>query len=232
MANYASIQAKVSKGYAKAATILGQACQHYRPAGATAPIAPATLLGTLPAFFATEPDLKLRKPGGYKDAIRFGSFDYARTQPGDYLVGPDGLTHFVAAQDPLEVAECVECNRVLSVTRSGNNDPASVGGPRGYGGRMVTPSPAEAAAGLAEVILMTGWPASVLLGTKGESAPVSGRLPTGTRSPGWAIKMPAAPGVTLGNTDRITDDLGRTYIISAAELTPRGWNVTAMEAVP
>ncbi len=230
MANYASIQGKVSKGYAKAAQVLGQANQHYRPADPLAPVDPTSLLGALPAFFATEPNLKLVRPGAYKDAIRFGSFDYTQTAVGDYLVDPNGLAHFIAAQDPLLVAECVECNAALSASRAGSNDPQDRGGARGYGGRILTPAPAEDTA--PETPLMTAWPASILLGTKGEAGDPSGRLPSNTRAPWWAIKLPAFPGVILDVTDSLTDAIGRRYTISAAELTPRGWNLTAMEAIP
>ena len=225
----ATYQPFITLGYKLAADVLGLPQQHYRPADPLAPVDPTSLLGTLPAFFATEPNLKLVRPGAYKDAIRFGSFDYSVTAVGDYLVGPNGLAHFIAAQDPLLVAECVECNAVLSATRTASNDPQDQGGARGWGGRVLTPATAENTA--PETPLMTGWPASILLGTKGEAGDPSGRLPSNTRAPWWAIKMPAFPGVLLDVTDSLTDAIGRRYTVSAAELTPRGWNITAMEAI-
>ncbi len=227
-----------SLGFGVAAGALAQVfpefadtCQQFRPNGAANPTDPANQIGTVTALFDTAPDFKFRTPSQFGKPQWYGLFDFSATQAGDYLVGAKA-TWFVAAIEAIHPPLCIRCNRrVLTITRAAGNDAQAQGGPRGYGGRIVAPSLAEAAAGLAETPLMTGWPASVLLGTKGESAPVSGRLPTDTRSPWWKVLLPAVPGVTLSNTDRMTDDLGRAYIISAAELTALGWSITAMEAI-
>jgi hypothetical protein len=110
---------------------------------------------------------------------------------------------------------CVQCNRMVSVLRVIQSDSVGV---IGYGGDS---SDVESA-------LMSGWPASILQGTKGEAN--DARLPGDVRTPWWAILMPAFSGIILRTSDIITDDIGRRYIISSAELTDMGWRITAMQA--
>jgi hypothetical protein len=76
--------------------------------------------------------------------------------------------------------------------------------------------------------LATGWYASVLQGTKGEKNEVG--LPGDVRNPWWLILLPQIPGVTLRTSDLVSDDIGRRYVISSAELTDLGWRLTAQQA--
>jgi hypothetical protein len=226
----ADIQALIDAGYGYAADVLGASFAVYRPSGPLSPTDLTRQIATLLAKFDVSPTFAHRQPSNYKNPIYYLLADASMLLPGDYLVGAQG-TWYVAGIEPNVPPLCIACNRTLTLTRTSDNDATHAGGARGYGGRITRPSAAEATAGLGETPLMTGWPASVLLGTKGESAPATGRLPTDTRSPWWSIKLPAVPGVTLGNTDRVTDDLGRAYTVSAAELTDLGWNLTAVEAI-
>lgn len=207
------LQAKVYSGYAKAALRIGLDYKHYRPATAMQPIWDE--LTTLKASFNAE-DMKYGKPNKYGKPTWFGIFDAAQTQVGDYLVGPNGETFFIAAQQALLPVLCVQCNVVLDVHR-----PAQVSGVGAQGYAGATPA--------GETLLMKGWPASLLQGTKGEKSDVG--LPGDARNAWWAVLMPAFAGVTFKAFDTLQDAGGQRYIISSAELTDMGWRMTAQMAV-
>ncbi|MEB0133578.1 hypothetical protein, partial [Pseudomonas sp. CCI2.4] len=152
-------------------------------------------------------------PNKYGQAAWLGLFDATLCAPGDYLVG-EGGTFFIAAMQSTLPIYVVQTNRTVSVLRVGMDSGVGLGG---YGGD--TPA--------TEAPLMTGWPASVLQGTKGEANPAN--LPGDIRTPWWAILMPAWPGIVLRTSDIILDELGRKYVISSAELTDMGWRMTAMQ---
>ncbi len=211
MTDGTSIQAKIYHGYAKAAQKLGLSYGHYRPLTANDPITDPNQLATLSASFC--PDGSYRKPSAYGKPLWQCLADGSQLQVGDYLAG--GSTFFIAAMQPLLPIIAVECNRVVTVSRPG---PADFVGSGPYGAS--TPG--------TEVKLMTGWPASVLQGTKGEKNDVN--LPGDVRLPWWAILMPQFADVVIETSDILTDDLGRRYIVSSAELTDLGWRMTAQQA--
>ena len=76
--------------------------------------------------------------------------------------------------------------------------------------------------------LMTDWPASVL-GAAGGHHPLS-ELPSDASVPFWSVLLPTTPGVALRPADLMQDDLGRTAVVSAAELTELGWRVAVRQA--
>lgn len=203
--------AKVYKGYGKAAQRIGFVYQQFRATSPTNPLA-TTALQSLPCSFTT--NFTFNQPNKYGQATWLGIFDGTNVEPGDFLVGHQG-TYFVAAMQDLLPIYCVQCNRTISVLRAGMD--SSVG-QVGYGGD--TPA--------TEQVLMSSWPASVLQGTKGEQN--EAKLPGDVRTPWWAILMPAWSGIVLRTSDIITDDIGRRYIVSSAELTDMGWRITAMQA--
>ena len=49
-------------------------------------------------------------------------------------------------------------------------------------------------------------------------------------SPYWTVLLPAFPGVVLRPADLMTDDLGRTAVVAAAELTDLGWRLSVKQA--
>lgn len=204
------LQAKIYKGYGQAAKRIGFDYQQYRATSADNPLSSA--LQTLPASFTT--NFKYSAPNKYGEATWIGLFDGTDFAPGDYLVGPGG-TFFIAAMQATLPIYCVQTNRTVTLLRVSMDDGV---GQVGYGGD--TPE--------TEVPLMQNWPASVLQGTKGEANET--KLPGDVRTPWWAILMPAWPGVIIRTSDILTDDLGRKYVISSAELTDMGWRMTAMQA--
>ncbi len=212
--NGAQIQQKLYAGYAKAARVIGTTYQHYRPTSATNPISNATQMASLSVSLNAD-DPTYARPNVYGKATWYAIMDGSQMQVGDYIVGIEG-TLFVAALQQLLPIFMVDCNRTITVLRPGMDSGV---GEIGYGG--------DTAAN--EVALMTAWPASLLQGTKGEKNDVN--LPGDVRTPWWLVLLPAWPGVTLRTSDIITDDIGRRYVISSAELTDLGWRCTAMQAM-
>lgn len=213
MANAATIQRHIYRGYAISAQHLGTAYSQYRPTAADLTgLAPIST--TLLASFNAE-DMTYSKPNKYAKPTWYALVDGTQTQVGDYLIGAAG-TFFIAAQQALLPILAVECNRVLSFARP--QAQAQFGAVTNYEGN--TPA--------TQTPLATGWHASVLQGTKGEKNEVG--LPSDTRTPWWAILLPSIPGVTLQTGDLISDDIGRRYVLSSVELTDLGYRCTAQQA--
>jgi hypothetical protein len=208
----ATLQSRLYKGYAQVAKRIGNAFTLYRPTSAdmsAAQIVATNLLASLNAE-----DMTYRRPNKYGKPTWYAVMDGSQTQVGDYLIGDTGK-FFVAAQQPLLPILVVECNRTINVSRP--HTQTQFGAVTDYEGTTAAN----------ETPLMTGWPASVLQGTKGEKGGVA--LPGDVRDAWWAILLPQAPGVVLRSGDIITDDLSRRYIISSAELTDLGWRLTAQQ---
>ncbi|MDF7658321.1 hypothetical protein PUG81_05015 [Erwiniaceae bacterium L1_54_6] len=210
----AKLRGKVYIGYGKAAKRIGYVAQQYRATSASSPLQ-TTALQTLNASFTT--NFTYSVPNKYGQATWLGVFDGREFLPGDYLVSPQDGTFFVAAMQTTLPIYCVQTNRTIDVLRT-TQQPGG-GGVQGYGGTT------EAN----EVAIMSGWPASVLQGTKGEKSPVN--LPADAKTPWYVILLPAFGDVILRTSDIITDDIGRRYVISSAELTDMGWRITAMQAL-
>jgi hypothetical protein len=207
------LQGRISWGLNVAARRLGASADAYRPDGPARPLAPVNRFLRLHAAF-TGPDGKFARPNGYGAALWHGVFDTAYTRPGDYLA-QDGAIWFVAAQQRLLPALCVSTNRVVSFVR-----PAAptTNGVNLYGGVSLADA----------TTLLTDWPASVL-GASGSGHP-DADLPTDGAIPYWTVLLPAFPGTLLRPADLMTDELGRTATISAAELTELGWRLTVKQA--
>ena len=208
----ATLQQKIYAGYARAAGKIGLSYQLFRAAGALNPMA-GTPLATLAAAFSAE-DYRFAKPAGYGQAAWWGLFDGAQTAVGDILVGPK--TFFIAAQQELAPILVIEAPRLVDLHRPFRE--TGVGYQTAYGG--TTPEQ--------ESVLAQQFPASILAGARG--APASADLPDDLHDPGWAILMPAPPGVTIRTSDILKDDLGRRFDIASAELTPLGWRLAAIQA--
>lgn len=208
----AKLQQKVYAGYAKAALRIGPAYSLYRPTSAINPFSSGPVT-TLNASFNAE-DMTYSRPNKYGKPTWFCLVDGSQVRVGDYLINAT-QTFFIAAMQPILPILAVDCNRTISVRR-----------PQQQTGFGAQPYGGDTAAG--ETALMTGWPASVLQGTKGEKNEVN--LPGDVRNPWWQILLPAFPGVVMGTSDIITDDLQRRYVISSAEQTDLGWRITAQQA--
>jgi hypothetical protein len=219
MVSQALVQAKVNYGFGKAAAAVGSLCQWYRPSGTGPAIGGASWIGTLPVLFDTAADMLQKQPSRYaKDDDWYGAFDATSVCVGDYFTDPKLGTFFVAALEYLKPARLVRCNRVVTVTLPGSQPP----GPTYYGGDVLT----------AEEVLLSGWPASIVQGTKGEKGEVM--IPGDIRLPWFNIILPLSVGEQIKTADNMTDDqaIPIRYTVSSAEQTLLGWRFTAGAALP
>ncbi len=207
------IQDRIQWGMNAAARAAGATTDAYRPSNVGNPLDPSNRYLRLTALF-TGMMGKFLRPEGYGESAVHGIFDAAYTQVGDYLVQPSG-TWFIASQEPLLPVLCVRTSRMVSFARA---VAPSATGVNGYGGLTAsTTTP-----------LLTNWPASVM-GAAGGGQPEAG-LPSDTTVPYWTVLLPAFAGVVLLPADLMTDDLGRSAVVSAAELTGLGWRLTVKQA--
>jgi hypothetical protein len=203
----------LNRGFGAAARAVGTWCDAFRPRGASAPLAPANRFLRLPVSFGP-PSERWRTPE-YGGVVWWGSFDAAYTRVGDYLRRGDGAIWFIAAQEMLQPVLCVRAVRTLDVARPAG---AAQLGVNDYGGVSLS----------ATTPLLTGFPAAVL--GAGMASADDGGLPSDVPAGSWQVLLPAAAGVVLRNGDVITDDLGRTAIVAAAEVTQLGWRLQARQA--
>jgi hypothetical protein len=206
------LQDRISLGLGAAARKLGGNHDAYRPSGPNDPLAVSNRYLRLPAWFNAQ-DPSGARPNTYGRPLWYGVFDAAYTRSGDYLSGPSG-TFFIAAQQSLLPVLCVQTNRVISASR-----PAAprMAGVNAYGGLHRT----------ATQPLLSNWPASVL--AAGGGGDTDAALPADGRNTQWSVLLPPTP-VALRASDLLTDDLGRTYVIAAPELTDLGWRILARQA--
>ncbi|MCX3308305.1 hypothetical protein ORN12_04685 [Pantoea vagans] len=205
------LAAKVNQGNGKAAKRLGSSARHYR---ATSPFSPldAQPLRELSASFTT--DYGYMRAARFGQATRIGIFDAAGFEVGDILVSTEG-TFYVAAMPLLQPILCVRAERLVSVRRTAQA--GSDSGLQDYGGTTAA----------CETLIMSGWPASILLSRGGEHSPL--QLPGEMRSAWHSILMPAFEGLSLHAGDFVTDDAGHRFVISGTELTNMGWRLTALQ---
>jgi hypothetical protein len=195
---------KIRRGMGCAARRIGSPYVVLRPRTSSNPLSTRNRIIKLYAAFNSQ-DGRFDRVKAYGDPVWWGVFDASYTQPGDYLVG--AATYFVAAQLPLLPVQCVLTNRTVTVARP------MVTQQGGYSG-LVTETAQD---------VLAGWPASILA----LSARISGNLPE-TRFGNWTVLLPALPfGVQVA--DVVTDDIGRVFVVAAAEQSDLGWRLTARE---
>ncbi|MDB5965525.1 MAG: hypothetical protein JWQ72_2025 [Polaromonas sp.] len=219
-----TIQARVYKGYARAATVIGLAYAQYRPTSATAPI--TTPLAMIKAAFDSKANYSFSAPNEYGDATWYALLDDASVANGDYLIG-NGQVYFVAAKQFLLPVLAIDCNRSVAVLRQAA--PASPVGAQPYGGTVFSEDVAALGTLNSDGTLNAGWPASILLAGRAGKAI---ELPMAVNGAGWRILLPPSVPIVIGEADVLLDDLGRRYTVEAAELTDLGWRINAKEAHP
>lgn len=74
-----------------------------------------------------------------------------------------------------------------------------------------------------------GWPASVLIESTRGNMPLTD-IAGDPATPHWWVLMPAVAGITPNVADLVTDDLLRSYFVTAAELTDLGWRISMQES--
>jgi len=205
------LTAKVNHGNSKAAKLLGGTARHYRAASPFSPLDDQPVRH-LSASFAV--DYGYMRAARFGQATRIGIFDATGFKAGDILVSTEG-TFYVAAMPLLQPILCVSADRLVKIGRTAQ--PGNDAGLLDYGGTTAAN----------EKLIMSGWPASILLSRGGEHSPI--KLPGEMRSAWQNILMPAFSGVTLHTGDFVTDDNGHRYVISSTELTDMGWRLIALQ---
>jgi hypothetical protein len=209
----AYLQDRISWGRNVAARNIGITADAYRPNGPLDPLNSCNRFLRLPvAFEAIEGGFS--RSGRYGNAVWHGIFDTAYMCGGDYIVRSDGIW-FVAEIQPLLPALCVRASRIVSFYQPSS---AQGQGVTGYSGVTA----------LSTTRLMGNWPASVL-GAGGGGSP-GADLPTDSTIPFWTVLVPAVSGVVISPSDIMSDDLGRSAVVSAAELTSFGWRINVKQA--
>lgn len=197
--------------------VLGLPFIQYRATSTATPIAAGNIQSSsLLAWVTADAKLMAAKAFDRKkpDEV-YAGLNPALTQVGDYLVGQvvsagETETLFIASQDVPAPIRLVLCNRILNIYRPAEQTP----GANFYSGDV---------GGLGASVL-TGWPASIIQGTKGEAGVA--KLPGDVRAPWFAVMLPSFSGVTINVFDVATDDLGQRYVISSVEQTTFGFRLT------
>ncbi len=208
---------KANYGFGKAASIIGAAVNQIRPTTALTPL--GTIFAQPFAAYDQDAAFGFIKPWDRKKAEGFALIN-ATTQLGDYLIGLE--TYFVQRVEPFRPVGVVLCNHVISVS-SPSGTTVTDKGPVGAGGYD---GPTQTTTETTDIIA-SGWPVSILQGSKGEADPA--KLAGDVRTPWWVILMPAIPTVTIVRETVLTDENGVLYNVSSAELTDWGWRLTATQ---
>lgn len=205
------LAAKVNQGNGKAAKHLGGTACHYRAVSPFNPLDAQPQRELSASFAAGNSYIRSARFG---QATWIGIFDAAGFEAGDILVSTGG-TFYVAAMPLLQPILCVRTERLVSIRRTvqAGNDT----GLKDYSGTTAA----------SETLIMSGWPASILLSRSGEHSPL--KLPGEMRSAWHIMLMPAFKGVSLQTGDFVTNEAGQRYIISGTELTDMGWRLTALQ---
>lgn len=204
------LQDRIYLGLGKTARHLGSVADAYRPPTAFHPLDKQNRFLKLPAWFAPTGNT-VNNTNTYGQPLWHGVFDASYTRPGDYIVLKSKI-YFVAAQEPLLPVLCVLTNRLISISRPNHRTSSAANLYDGYTSGSST-------------ALMSDFPACVLKENK--SAPSLANLPTDQASAFWYVLLPAPAGVAINPGDLISDDLGRTAVVNASELTSLGWRINA-----
>ena len=203
----AIINAKVSLGLNRAASILGASQLLYRPTTAYLPVS-GVPYGSVNCAFDVNADFRListAQPGHSYAALLA---DPSAVRQGDYLVGDD--THFVARVEPIRPALCVLCNQTVDVL---STELATNAGANAYGGRTDD----------TDTIVAQGWPVSMSVRTHSEQDVT--KLPSDTRAAYYDVLMPPIPDVLLAFGMRLQDAAGQYYEIVSTDLSSFGWRL-------
>ncbi len=202
----ADLADRIRRGEGIAAQRVGAWCDLFRPTGGGPALADDNRIMRLPSVFLPARGRQALRAFG--EAAWRGIFDAAYTRPGDYLMRrDDGATWFVASCDRLIPSLCIRAERMVDISRAVG---PAMAGANAYGGASTTP-------------VLTGWPASVVAmrGTGMDRA----RLPADGLPASWIMLLPALVGTVLRTGDLVRDDLGRTGLVGAAEVSDLGWRM-------
>ncbi|MCC3246682.1 hypothetical protein LG047_15380 [Methylocystis sp. WRRC1] len=211
----AKAQAKIWRGYGKAALRLGTSFSVYRATNWINPIQALNLRTTILASFtpSSTDQFGYGKSLKPEDYLRNGLFDATDLLPRDILKGDKG-TFYIAALEPLLPPTCVRCDRTISLRRQAAQTPQIGEAP--YGGVSIA----------GETALASGVPAAILKASA--STRPKGLLPSDAPGPtGFQIFVPLPKGA-VRDRDVIADDEGYRYHVSDAQWTLNGYRLEAI----
>jgi len=215
----ATLQAKVAKGYGKAAIRLGATTAQYRPSSLTSPL--ADVHGTFLAAFNNDAGFSFKQPTPWGKPMVFGLFDTTDVQAGDLLAcGAD--TYFVARFEPFQPPLCVQCNN--AVTLSPGNSGAS-GADSSGACSIAGLEPGYSGLSSLSSDLTGAWPC--YLGIKNSGRGTDSGLPGSERAAEFDLFLPLMPGFVPAPYMTFTDDDGIGYTIGAVESSPYGFRCIA-----
>jgi hypothetical protein len=200
------LQDRLYWGLNRMASKVGRVTDAYRANGTADPLDRSNRFLKLHTAFSRA-DGNFTQPVGYEVALWRGYFDASYTRVGDYLVHEHDIW-FIGAQHSLLPVLCIKTNRIVSITR------------------QIIPAIGTSVSALtaaSSTTVISRWPASIL-GTGTEGRPVT-QLPGDTRIPTAIALLPAVHGQILQPADVVTDELGTTVIVVAAELSDLGWRL-------
>jgi hypothetical protein len=213
MVSFTEVQSKVYSGYGHAARFLGGQATQYRPYDPMNPVGGAGVLALINAAFDTDPAFSLRRPAKPGEAIFYLLGDAADLLVGDYLQAVDGM-FFVASLENVKPPMVIRTNATLSLVRPQTGTSAGANAP---GGDSVA----------TETTLLSGWPAAVLSAGHGQRSDVD--LPGDTRMDGWEILLPPTLAVEILSDDILVDENSLRHVVIAAEASPTGWRIQAVQ---
>ena len=228
MTQQALIQSQIYNGFGIAASVLGAPCVQSRsPNGTSRPVGAGTTVATVNAIFRN-PSGPFVSPAGYGKMMFYGTFNPTGFLHGDYLTDPTGVAYFVASVEAMNYPLMIRCNGTMSFWRPAGTTPALITPPTVPGNYL---PPTDLYGGdqtSTEVPLITGWPVSVLQGTKGEKGEVA--LPGDVRVPWVYIMVPDLGVVQFQPGDQAVDTqpIPMRYTVSGVERSSLGWRISAM----
>lgn len=186
----------------------------YRPDGPERPLDLARRFLRLCVAFVL-PGGTVAAPAGLGVPYRQAWADWSYLCTGDYLAGPEGVA-LIAAIEPPKPMLVVMTNAVVDLVR-----PAApvLAGLNQYG--AVTRG--------TETVLLSGFPASLLVGGIGDRTKVG--LPDDTRVPGFVAMLPVIAGVVPQVADLLLDEQGQKYVVTAVETLNAVWRLSLVQAV-
>jgi hypothetical protein len=205
---------RLAYGAGCAARRVGFVHDAYRLDGLEAPIDLAKRFLRLSVAYVL-PGGSVAAPSGFGVPFRQAWADWSYLQVGDYLVGPEG-TAFIASIEPPKPMLVVMTNANVSLMRPGA---PMVAGLNPYS----TISPAT------ETVLITGFPASLLLG--GIDDRTKAGLPDDTKVPGFTALLPVAKDVEPRVADFLVTDQGQRFVVNAVERLGAVWRFSLNQAV-
>lgn len=212
----ARLQAKVAKGYNKAAVRIGAQATLYRPSSPLNAMSAAH--SSFMAAFSADQKFKFSATASWGKPPVYGLFDTTDIQDAD-IVSCGGENYFVCRFEPFRPPTCMLCNHVVAV--SGN--PNSVSGVSGSGGvcSKVGYQPGYSSTGNDAVqTLGSGIPACIDIFAKNEAS--KSGVPGEAKVANYWIYLPRIAGLMVYPNMTIQDEMGRTYLVDGVDISQFG----------